>query len=130
MLILFLGEPLSLNFFFILPAILLFAICTYACLIIFGVVGAYSRDFTFLMQSIVRFLFFTSPIIWYGDAGFRKVVSDYNPISYYLEVFRAPLSGHPPPTTAWLIVIGSTCAALLIAMYMQRTFRQRLIFWL
>lgn len=129
-LIIFLGEPITIQLLFIIPAIAFYIAFTYGGLIVLGVVGAYSRDLVFLMQSVVRFLFFTTPIFWIGNTGLRKTVSVYNPFSYFLEIFRGPLSGQAPSATAWLIVTLCTGASLLAAIFVQRIFRKKLIYWL
>jgi len=130
LLVLFFGKGVNLDVLLLLPVAVLFICYTYACLIVFGVIGTYFRDFTFLMQSLMRFLFFTTPIIWRGDVGFRKVVSQYNPYSYFLELVRAPIEGVAASPLAWIVVSALSLGGLCFAFWIQATFRKRLIYWL
>ena len=112
------------------PLVILLACLSYAGLVLFGLVGAFYRDAGFLNASVVRFLFFTSPIIWRGDEGVRKVISDFNPISYFLEIGRAPFEGVYPSLTAWLVVGSLSLGGLVVSLWLQSVFRNRLIYWL
>ncbi|MEM8770358.1 MAG: hypothetical protein AAGD92_01800 [Pseudomonadota bacterium] len=126
--IVFFGGELGFNLLWLLPAPILYACFTYSCLIVFGVIGAYFVDFSHMTQTVARFLFFTTPIIWQGDVGARKLISDYNPFSYFIEIVRAPLSGNVISPTAWLVVIAASFGGLLLAVWVQTAFRTRLIY--
>ena len=102
----------------------------YGTLVIMGLVGAVYRDTIFLNNTIVRFLFFTTPVFWRGDAGVRKVISDYNPISYFLEFVRAPIEGRVPSLLTWTVVAAISFGTLLIGLWAQSRFRNQLIYWL
>jgi len=129
-LILFFSKDITIGpLLLLLPVAILFTCFTYACLIIFGVIGAYFRDFSFLMQSVVRFLFFATPIIWRGDTGIRKIISVYNPFSYFLELMRAPIEGNIASPLAWTIVCTLSLGGMCIALWVQNAFRNRLIYW-
>ncbi len=110
------------------PIPILLACFTYACLVVFGILGAQFRDIPFLMPAVVRFFFFTTPIIWRGDAGIRKVISDYNPFSYFLELVRAPIEGRAPSSFTWIVVCAVSFGGLLLAVWVQTAFRNRLIY--
>lgn len=114
----------------LLPVPILLACFTYACLVILGILGAQFRDIPFLMPAVTRFLLFTSPIIWRGNAGIRKIISDYNPISYFLELLRAPIEGRAPSSLTWVVVCGISFGGLALAIWLQTSFRNRLIYWL
>ena len=100
----------------------------FSTLTIFGIIGAYFRDFAHIMPTVSRFLFFTTPIIWQGDAGVRKVISDYNPFSYYIELVRAPLNGEVASLKAWIVVSALTFVSFGVAILVQNKFRARLIY--
>lgn len=116
--------------FLLAPIPILLAAFTYACLIILGMLSAQFRDIPFLMPSIVRFFFFTSPIIWRGDTGVRKVISDYNPFAYFLELLRAPIEGRAPLISAWVIVSVISFGGFALALWVQSAYRNRLIYLL
>ena len=127
-LIIFFGGQISFNVLFLVPVVILYVMLAYSCLTIFGIIGAYLRDFTILMQTVTRFAFFCTPIIWQADAGFRKVISSYNPISYYLEILRAPLFGEFASIQAWVITAAISVGGFILAWFMQSAFRNQLVY--
>lgn len=51
-----------------------------------------------LISSIVRFLFFATPIFWVFDAqssGVQRLLATYNPVSYFLGATRQALAVEP-----------------------------------
>lgn len=130
-LILLLGDVQRPMLLLLLIPIPIFLACfAYASLVILGLIGSHYRDAAFLNATVVRFLFFTSPIFWRGDAGIRKAIADYNPISYFLELARAPFEGRTPSPLAWLVVGTISFGGLFLAIWVQSKFRNRLIYWL
>lgn len=121
-------QPLLL--LMLLPLIFCLGCFGYGCLVVLGVIGTLYRDAAFLNASIIRFLFFTSPVFWRGDAGMRKVLSTYNPVAYFLEIARAPFEGYLPSLFTWFVVVSCSLTALALAIWVQSTFRNRLIYWL
>ncbi len=126
--ILFFGGVINFNTLLLLAVPVLYALFMFSTLTIFGVIGAYFRDFAHIMPTVSRFLFFTTPIIWLGDAGVRKIVSDYNPFSYFVELVRAPLNGEIASVKAWIVVSVLAMISFAIAIWVQSRFRSRLIY--
>ena len=126
--VIFFGGEINLNTLWVLLTPILFVGFTYGCLVIFGIIGAFFFDFAHLMQTVMRFLFFTTPVIWAGDVGLRKAIADYNPLSYFLEIVRAPFRGEVASPTVWLVVSATSLFVFLVAMWMQSTFKTRLIY--
>ncbi len=122
------GGIVNINTAMLLPAVILYAFFMFSALTVFGVIGAYFRDFHHVMPTISRFLFFTTPIIWQGDAGVRKVISLYNPFSYFIELARAPLNGEIASADAWIVVSVLSLGGFAIALWVQSRFRSRLIY--
>lgn len=126
--IVFFGGELNINTLLLIPTVVFYACFMFSALTIFGVLGAYFRDFHHITPTLSRFLFFTTPIIWQGDVGVRKVISQYNPFSYFIELARAPLSGEIASANAWIIVAILSFGGLGIALWVQSRFRSRLIY--
>ena len=126
--VIFFDGVVNVNTALILLAPIVFAGFTYGCLIIFGVIGAFFADFSHLMQTATRFLFFTTPIIWAGDKGIRKAIADFNPLSYFIEFVRAPFRGEIASPTVWIVVSLTSLIALLVAMWVQSAFQTRLVY--
>ncbi len=126
--IIWFGGVINVNTLLILFVPVLYALFMFSTLTVFGVIGAYFRDFAHIMPTMSRFLFFTTPIIWQGDVGVRKVISEYNPFSYFIELVRAPLNGEVASLKAWIVVGAITITAFLISLWVQSRFRSRLIY--
>lgn len=126
--VIFFGGVVNFNTLLLIPAAILYAFFMFSALTILGVLGAYFRDIHHIMPTLSRFLFFTTPIIWQGDAGSRKVISQYNPFSYFIELARAPLNGEIASANAWIIVAALSLGGFAIALWVQSRFRSRLIY--
>lgn len=124
------GEPPRATALLVLIALPLLALNAYCVLILFGLIGVYLRDFHFLMQTVLRFLFFMTPIFWSGDTGARGFISKYNPLTYFIEIVRAPAMGEMPPARAWVIVIATAAVGVIAAYFVQTRFKRAIVFWL
>jgi lipopolysaccharide transport system permease protein len=71
-----------------------------------GIVSARFRDIPQLINSIVQILFFLTPTFWKQESlRGHAYVTDLNPFYHLLEIVRAPLLGHIPSSTNYLIVL-------------------------
>lgn len=114
-----------------LPALLVFLINAVGVQYLVGLIGARYRDFTHLVASITRLLFFVTPILWTrADMDeFRRFIVDLNPLTHYLEIFSAPLMNSPPQAMSWFVVIGFTCGIWLSLLALGSLLRTRLAYW-
>ena len=122
------ADPVGPEVLLLAPVIPLYLLSAFSMLTIMGIIGVYFRDFQFLMPSITRILFFTTPIFWRGDSGFRKILSDYNPFSYYLELVRAPLTGEFASLQAWGVVGFLSVSGFFLAIFLQSKFRHEVVY--
>ena len=102
--------------------------------LVLGVVSARFRDVPPILDSVVRILFFVTPIIWMpelmpGRALMLAVVLDFNPLFHFVEVVRAPLLGQAPELVSWLAVAGITLGGWLLAFALLRRYRRRIAYW-
>ena len=102
--------------------------------LVLGVVSARFRDVPPILESVVRILFFVTPIIWMpelmpGRALMLAVVLDFNPLFHFVEVVRAPLLGQAPELVSWLAVSGITLGGWLLAFALLRRYRRRIAYW-
>ena len=95
---------------------------------IFGYLSARFRDVEHLVTALLRILFFMTPILWlYEDlTDFRRVVADLNPLTHFVEIFRAPLLGEAPSLMNWQMVGASTLAFAVIPFAISAVLRRRL----
>jgi len=72
---------------------------------LFAVVGTYMPDIRGTLQTIMRGLFFITPIIWPAERAPENLrfLVDYNPLAFLVEAYRALiLVGVPPNLSAFL----------------------------
>lgn len=95
-----------------------------------GIICARFRDVPPIVASVVRILFFVTPIIWMPEMmPGRAFVLDFNPFYHLVEVVRAPLLGKVPGLGSWLVVLGITVAGGLVAFEFFRRYRWRVAYW-
>ncbi len=88
------------------------------------------RDVPQLIQVLIQFLFFLTPIIWYPEQlRFGATFLKLNPISYMLMIVRDPILGRPMEVETWVIAIGLAAASLIGAALMYMRFRRRIAYW-
>jgi ABC-2 type transport system permease protein len=97
-----------------------------------GPVVARYRDVGQLVSSVVRVLFFVTPIFWVADelsAGQRAILAGWNPLAYLLDFTRSPLLGLSPATVS---IIGAgvvTVVNVTVGIVHFSRVRGRLAYW-
>lgn len=96
-----------------------------------GMVAARWQDVAHLIATITRLLFFATPIIWvYSETGgMRRTLADINPLTHFVEIFRAPLIGEPLIDISWPVVLACTAGGWIITIAAGGYMRRRLPFW-
>ena len=102
--------------------------------LLLGIVSARFRDVPPIAESVVRILFFVTPIIWMpelmpGRALMLAVVLDFNPFFHFVELVRAPLLGQAPELASWLAVTGITLGGWVVTFALFRNYRRRIAYW-
>lgn len=98
--------------------------------LLLGMFSARYRDVPPIIDSVVRIVFFVTPIIWMPDLlPGRAVLLDFNPFYHVLEVVRAPLLGEVPALKSWLAVAGITAAGWLVTLALFARYRARVAYW-
>jgi ABC-type polysaccharide/polyol phosphate export permease len=88
------------------------------------------RDIPPLIQVLIQFLFFLTPIIWYPEQIHSyKGILQLNPFSYMLIIVRDPILGRPVETQTWVISVALAAASLLAGSWMYVRFRRRIAYW-
>lgn len=96
-----------------------------------GLLCARFRDIPQFVASLVPLAFFLTPVIWRPEMlGRYRWAADINPLSYFLEIIRAPLIGEPVWWTSWLAVLAITFVGHAIALAAFSRFRTRIAYWL
>jgi len=125
------GIHLTATMLWAIPGVIAVLLTGFWVMIVGAVVGTRYRDFKHAMSSIMRFLFFASPIVWgpVPDTA-RALIALYNPVAHYLEVVRAPLLGETPSLTSWGVVLFCTCVGYPIMFALFNRYRASIVFWL
>ena len=102
--------------------------------LVLGIVSARFRDVPPIVASLVRILFFVTPIIWMpelmpGRAQMLALVLDFNPLFHLVSLVRAPLLGQAPGLVSWLAGVGITLGGWLLAFEVLRRYRRRIAYW-
>jgi ABC-type polysaccharide/polyol phosphate export permease len=88
------------------------------------------RDVPQLIQVLIQFLFFLTPIIWYPEQiRFGKELLNLNPVMYMLVVVRDPILGRPVEIYTWMIAIALSVASVIAGSLMYLRFRHRIAYW-
>jgi ABC-type polysaccharide/polyol phosphate export permease len=120
------------------PAIFLavpgFAILYLNCLwlgIIVAILSTRFHDVQQIVGNMLQVIFFSTPILWpAGNLGANTLLADANPVYHLFELIRAPLLGHTPPLTSWIVAVALLVAGSLAAMALFRRTSRRIVYWL
>lgn len=128
----FLQIPLTWKALMVFPALAAFLATATALQYLLGLIAARFRDVTHLIDSITRILIFMTPVLWVREerSGLTALVADLNPLTHYVEIFRAPIMGVDARPLSWLVVVGVTLGLWLVAAGAMARMRRRLPFWI
>jgi ABC-type polysaccharide/polyol phosphate export permease len=97
---------------------------------IIGIICVRYRDIPPLIQVLIQFLFFLTPIIWYPESiKFGWQILRFNPMTYMLIIVRDPILGRPVELYTWIIAIGVAAVSMLAGGLMYVRFRRRIAYW-
>jgi ABC-type polysaccharide/polyol phosphate export permease len=99
--------------------------------IVLSSIGARFPDVVPIISAITRALLFVTPIFWVaGNSSLRNYISTYNPVTYFIEIMRAPLLGEPISQEAWMVVLGLNVILIPLSLYIYRFTRYRILNWI
>lgn len=114
----------------IFPVLLLYAFNIFFLGLTLGAACARFRDLQQIVATMLQLLFFLTPIIWMPDMlGDNAHYVYLNPITSFIEIFRAPLLGQTASYIAWTIVGGITSLNVGLAFLFLGVYRSRIVFW-
>jgi ABC-type polysaccharide/polyol phosphate export permease len=86
--------------------------------LLLAVLGVFFRDIIQLVSTIMRIMFFLTPIIWMPAAiGARANFVQWNPFTHYLAIVRAPILDGELPLISLYIVFGIGGLAAILAIF-------------
>jgi len=114
----------------VIPGLFLVIINLFWIMFLLGMFGARFRDIEHLVNSAVPLLFFVSPVIYRVDrlpVGLNIVW--FNPLSYFIEVVRAPVLDQIPGHHAYFVMTGLFLAGTTMTWAYYKAYGKRLAFW-
>ncbi|MBD0415988.1 ABC transporter permease [Oryzicola mucosus] len=111
-------------------ALLLILVAAPATIIIFAFLGAYFPDSQFIVTNVMRLGMFLTPVFWVysGQGGFRMAFYHWNPFTYFLEIFRIPITDNTVPTQSFLICGTVVLTLWLLALVLLGRYRKQVVF--
>lgn len=115
----------------VIPGLLLIVLNGLWIMIFLGMVSARYRDVPQIVQSVMRVLFFITPVIWIPQTGSRRAMFLHvNPFYHMIELIRAPLLDLPIDPVHWQAVGGMAVLGWTFTFLIFRRFRGRIAYWL
>jgi ABC-type polysaccharide/polyol phosphate export permease len=138
------GAPLRPQLVLLPAGIALLVLFTLGLVLIAMTVVTFFRDLEHVMQVLLLAYYFASPVIYPAEAIQRyRVVLTLNPMTYYLDIFRAAFVGLPglptdlgaggsywPAASVWLIATASACGSFAIGYVVYKRHERAYIFQL
>lgn len=123
-------DPINLYTLLFIPGLLLLLANLYWVILLLGMLGSRYRDIPPIINSLIQVLFLASPIAWKADKlGEHSKIVLLNPITYAVDLVRAPLMGQSPMLMSWIVgivlfIIGTGFTFILLNKY-----RTRIPYW-
>ncbi|MCR5858806.1 ABC transporter permease [Mesorhizobium sp. J428] len=128
------GADLSWCWLWSAAAILLIILVTPAAITIFAFLGAFFPDSQFIVQNLTRIGMFLTPVFWAHTGGnvfgVRGIFYYWNPFTYFLEIVRVPILAGNVPVRSFILCLGISLAAWLVALVLYGRLRRQVVFML
>lgn len=112
------------------PALLIYLLNVTWIAMVAGLLSARFRDLPQIVSALIQVAFYVTPIMYRPDALNRfSWIVRFNPLSYLIEVVRAPLIGQAPSALAWGITIGMAVVGWIVALLLTARYLKRIPFW-
>lgn len=98
--------------------------------LLLGVICTRFRDLTHLVQTIMRVMFFLTPIFWLPEqmGGLMKILW-WNPFAHFIWIFRTPILDGVIPWESWAFTGAVTLLGWSITIPVFAHLRRRIVFW-
>lgn len=103
---------------------------TWASMLV-GIASARFRDIPQIVQSIMQFAIFMTPVFWLPDRfGKHQAVLDLNPFYHLLHAVRAPLLGAPVHGKTYVVLVAMAVIGWLVTFFTFARTRRRIVHYL
>ncbi len=128
--VLYFGFELKPSVVWVLPGLLLVLLNLLWIMFLLGLLGARFRDVEFLINALLPLLFFISPVIFRPDRlPVDLNIIWLNPLSYFIEIVRAPFLGQEPSGLNFAVVGLALLAGSVLTWLVYRAKGRQLAFW-
>ena len=98
--------------------------------LIVSIVCVRYRDVPPLIQILVQFLFFVTPVIWIPEQlQLGRMLLQLNPLTYLLLAVRDPVLGRSVSLQTWSMAVILTLMSLACAALVYVRYRSRIVYW-
>lgn len=119
------------NWLLAIPGLLLILLTGGWVILLLGTLSARFRDIPQIVQTVMRMLFFLTPVLWMPEFIPRRAIFlTANPFHHYLELVRGPLLNKPIDPLHWQVAGALTVIGWIVTLLIYRRFRQRVAYWL
>jgi ABC-type polysaccharide/polyol phosphate export permease len=128
----FTAPPVGPTMLLAIPGLIIFFAFGVGVTLVLGTLAARIVDVVQVTQSVMRVLFFLTPVFWQAENmhGARHLFAAFNPLYYMLLVIREPLMGIMPSRGEYLIAIICAVVALVAGIGVFGRFRERIPVWI
>lgn len=125
------GQIHPAHLFTIPVALALYYLTGLGVCLLLAPIGVRLRDVIYAVQTVMRMMFFATPIIWVPTPGtIRGLIAQWNPLTYYLDIVRVPLIEGRFPALSWLVCCIITALVVLAGWLVFGTMKRRVPVWL
>lgn len=130
LILLFYGSAIGWSILLAPLAVFLIAVNGVWIGIVLGMLCARFRDVPQIVGSLMQVAFFLTPIMWKPEMlGKYRWAADFNPLTHFLEIVRAPLVTGTTNPSSWAIVLAITAVGYAVALAAFSRFRVRIAYW-
>lgn len=121
------------NWLLVLPGFALVLVNMIWASLVLAVLSARFRDIPQAVQGVMQIVFFMTPIMWMPksiSAHAPLAILEYNPFYHLMAIVRAPLLGHAPDLSNWMVCLALAVFGWPAALLFFGRFRRRIPYWL
>jgi ABC-type polysaccharide/polyol phosphate export permease len=124
------GTPVTFAWLWSVLALALIVAATPAMITLCAIGGAFFPDVSFIIQNLMRIGMFVTPIFWtkLAGGGFRDVLYQWNPFTYFIEIVRTPIIMGEVPHRPLAICIAMAVVLWIAAVVLLGRLRRQIVF--
>ena len=123
-------TPWSASAWLAVPGLLAYLVSSVWLTAILAPLCARYRDLHHAMQTVMRLMFFVTPILWIPSVSPTLArIAELNPLTAFVEIVRGPLLYGTVPAGAWATVGLVNLVGLALGLLTYTSTRKRIAYW-